>query len=308
MSKRIRECGPVKQTGLGISSLRENRDWTRANIADGTWALNDPDTTLSGVTNINGINQVVVSTANNPLTIDGGVHYKELLNPDGTSIDFTDRPVMVQIYVHWPNTGWDADGNTGGNNRPTAASRCYTVAGIMTDPENLPATAGAADHPLDLVGYGLEWKGVTTKTNRRGIYNTGTGSPRGLLTHISANMNTPDSADYAAGRKVCNRILWFGRIAKQESATGTGINVVGEPNMNEFSFSHHWDNGYKVTGDVETLMPQRFGRVRTDKLYLWIANGRGMSGAGSSVTIDFDVYYRITALESGNHPSGRDGA
>lgn len=288
--------------------MRRNADWTRANIADGTWTLNDPDSTLSSITNTGGINQVVVSTANNPSTIDSGVHYKELLNADGTSIDFGDRPINVQIYVHWPSTGWEADGNSGGIGRPGVASKVYTMAGVMTDPENLPSSAGETEWPRDLLGYGLEWKNNAAKTNRRGIWNVATGSPRGTLVHTSNNMNTPNSGDYAAGRKVCNRIHWWGRIAKLDSANSTGINVAGEPLMHEFSFSHHWDNGYKVTGDVETVLNQRFGRVRTNKFYIWIANGRGTSGAGSSVTVDFDVYYRITALDGGNHPSGRTGA
>ena len=145
MSKRIRECGPIKQTGLGISSLRENESWTRANIVDGTWTLNDPDTTLSSISNTGGINQVVVDTTNNDQIVDGGVHWKEILNADGSSIDFTDRAVNIEFYLHWPNQGWavSSPSASGGLNRPGGASRCYTVAGVTTDPENFPSSAGA---------------------------------------------------------------------------------------------------------------------------------------------------------------------
>jgi len=291
-------------SGGGGGGGAANRDWTRANIADGTWTLNDPDSTLSSISNTGGVNQVVIGTHHNPSTIDGGVHYKELLNEDGTSIDFGDRPVNVQIYIHWPNTSWTAQGNTGGNDRPSHGSRVYTVAGVMTDPENLPSSAGETEWPRDLVGYGLEWKTNAEKTFRRGIWNKGTGT-RGTLTHTSVNLNAATADDYAAGRKCVNRMLWFGRIAKQETASGTGINVVGSPIMNEFSFSHHWDDGWKIAGDIEQAIPQYFGRIRTNKLYVWVASGRGTSGAGSSATVDFNLYYRITALDGGNHPSGR---
>tara|TARA_R110000803_G_scaffold15895_6_gene43766 strand:+ start:1583 stop:2530 length:948 start_codon:yes stop_codon:yes gene_type:complete len=292
--------------GGGGGGAVPNADWTRANIADGSWTLNDPDSTLSSISNTGGVNQVTVDTAYNPSTIDAGVHYKEILNEDGTSIDFGDRPVNVQIYLHWPSTGWSADGNTGGLNRPFAAGRSYTVAGVMTDPENLPSSPGETEFPRDILGYGLEWKNSETKTNRRGIWNLGTGAPRGALTLTSQNQNVASNADYLAGRKCVNRIMWWGRIAKLDSANTTGINVAGEPLMNEFTFSNHWDNGYKVTGDIETVVNQRFGRVRTNKLYVWVSNGRGMAAGGSS-TIDFNLYYRITALDGGNHPSGRTG-
>ena len=74
--------------------------------------------------------------------------------------------------------------------------------------------------------------------------------------------------------------------------------------MNEFSTCWYWDTGWKKVGDVETPLNQRFGRVRTNKLYLWVSNGRGDPGAGSSATIDFNLYYKIEALAGGNHPSG----
>ena len=296
---------PPAAGGGGAATLA---DWTRVDITDGTWTLNDPDSTLSSITNTGGINQVVVSTAHNPSTIDSGVHYKQLLNADSTSIDYTDRPISIQVYVHWPNVGWAADGNTGGNNRPATASKCYTVAGVMTDPENLPSSPGESEFPRDILGYGLEYKNSAARTMRRGIWNVGTGSPRGGLTHTSVNLFVPDSAEYAEGKKVINRMLWWGRIAKNEDSNTTGINIAGEPQMHEFSYIPHWDNGHQEEGAKETQVNQRFGRVRTDKLYFWIANGRGQSGAGSSSTIDFDVYYRITALDGGNHPSGRTGA
>lgn len=294
--------------------MRENESWTRANIADGTWTLNDPDSTLSSITNTGGINQVIVNTTNNNEIVTGGVHYTELLNPDGTSIDFGDRPVSVQVYVHWPNTGWyttDSDGNgtdaSGGNDRPGRGSRCYTVAGIMTDPENLPATGGAAEHPIDLLGYGLRSITDTTRGARFGLWNDSSGGTYGSLNTISSTTPTTEYTNYAAGRKWVNRMVWWCRIAKHDKSNGSGLNVAGEPQVNEFSYSFRWDNGDKHTEDGEQIVNARFGRVRTDKLYFWIANGRANTGAGSSVTIDFDVYYKITVLDDGNNPSGRTG-
>tara|TARA_R110002051_G_scaffold233752_1_gene295281 strand:+ start:467 stop:1384 length:918 start_codon:yes stop_codon:yes gene_type:complete len=281
-----------------------NEDWTRANIADGSWTLNDPDNTISSVSNTGGVNQLIVNTTHNPIPIAAGVHYKEILNADGTSIDFGDRPVSIQIYIHWPNTGWDAGGSSGGNNRPAAASRCYTVAGVMTDPEHLPSSAGAAEWPTDVFGYGLRWRGNVTKTDRMGVQNLSTSAPKGAITVTTANNNVPTTAEYAAGKKCINRILWFGRIEKLNEGSSTGINTAGQPLMNEFSTCWYWDTGWKKVGDVETPLNQRFGRVRTNKLYLWVSNGRGDSGAGSNATIDFNLYYKIEALAGGNHPSG----
>ena len=314
MSKRIRECGPIKQTGLGISSLRENADWTRANIADGTWTLNDPDTTLSGVTNIGGINQVVISTDYNEDPIDGGVHYKQVLNPDGSPLDFTDKPVTIEFYIHWPNCSWavgtDGDHATGGLGRPTTASKCYTVVGIMTDPESLPATAGASEHPTDILGFGIAMRNNVQKQQYLRLRNNGTGSPRGTIETSKADLGAaPSDGDYDSdGRKTnSNRVSWFARLAKSDLISGTGINVVGEPIIDEVSWERYYDDGDKWATPIEWVVSQRFGRVRTDKLYVWISSGRGQSGAGSSVTVDFDVYYRILALDSGNNPSGRTG-
>jgi len=314
MSKRIRECGPIKQTGLGVSSLREKTDWTRANIADGTWTLNDPDTTLSGITNIGGINQVVIGTDNNDDIIDGGVHYKQVLNADGSPLDFTDKPVMIEFYIHWPHCGWavgtDGSHASGGLGRPTTASKCYTVAGIMTDPENLPATAGASEFPTDILGFGIEMRNNVQKQRYLRIRNNGTGAPRGALETSSSDLGSaPSSGDYDSdGRKTnANRVSWFAHLAKNDGASGTGINVVGEPMVDEVSWEKYYDDGDKWTTPVEWIVSQRFGRVRTDKLYVWISSGRGQSGAGSSVTVDFDVYYRIVALDSGVSPSGRTG-
>jgi len=291
----------------GGGGAASNDDWTRADITDGTWTLNDPDSTISAVSNTGGVNRLTIGTHHQTKVIDGGVYYKELLNADGTSIDFDNRPISVQVYVHWPSTGWSAGGSAGGNNRPGAASKCYTVAGVMTDPENLPSSAGAAEWPTDVFGYGLRWRGNVTKTDRMGVQNLSTSAPKGAITVTTANNNVPTSTEYAAGKKCINRILWFGRIEKLNEGSSSGINTAGQPLMNEFSTCWYWDNGWKKVGDVETNLNQRFGRVRTNKLYVFIANGRGDSGAGSSATVDFDVFYRITALDGGNHPSGTTG-
>lgn len=318
MSKRIRECGPIHQTGIGKAIVRRNADWTRVDITDGTWTLNDPDSTLSSISNTGGLNQVVIGTQNNEKIVDGGVHWKEVLNADGTSIDFTDRPVSVDFMISWPNSGWYVRENTpsgwveyasGGNNRPAVGSRCYTVAGVMTDPENLPSSAGESEWPRDILGCGLSTKTNVTKHRMFGIKNSGTGSPRGTLSFLNADLNAPHAVDDYdnEGRKFMNRLSWRTHIIKREDASTTGIHAGDEPMADEMSYEKYWDRGETKVAPLELIVTQHFGRVRTDRLYVWISSGRSQGGAGSSVTVDFNVYYKIYALDGGTHPSGRTG-
>jgi hypothetical protein len=285
----------------------DNADWVRVDVTDG-WNLNDPDSTLSAVSNTGGTNSATINTTANTSVVDSAVYHKEILNNDGSSIDYSTRPVSIEFYVAWPSSSWSVNsGSTvGGDGKPTTASKCYVVAGIMADPENLPATAGAAEHPLDLLGVGLRSNTSTHKHDRFSVYNVGTGSPRGTITTNNQNMPTISSGEYGEGKKFVNRLTWWTRIAKHDAASGTGINVVGEPLANEYSWSYFFDNGTKKVGDLEVIVDQRFGRVSTTGLHAFVALGR-MGGAGADVTVDFDIFYRITALDGGNHPNGTTG-
>ena len=296
-----------RTTAAGGGGAETNESWTRANIDDGTWELNDPDSTLSGITNIDGINQVVVDTTNNDQVVDGGVHWKEILNPDGTSIDFTAAGVSIEVYVHWPNQAWAVSGVTnGGLDRPGGASKCYTVAGVTTDPENFPSSAGATEWPLSILGLGLRSKTSTYKNHIMQVRNNGTSAPRGALEIANTDLTTVTADNYNIdGYKFMNRLSWRTTIRPFAPLNGSGMDADDQPLANEISVARLWDQGDRKTGTEERIVDQRFGRVRTDKLYFFISNGRGNGGAGSSVTIDFDVYYRIVATDA--HPPGRTG-
>ena len=288
--------------------MRENESWTRANIVDGTWTLNDPDTTLSSISNTGGINQVVVDTTNNDQIVDGGVHWKEILNADGSSIDFTDRAVNIEFYLHWPNQGWavSSPSASGGLNRPGGASRCYTVAGVTTDPENFPSSAGATEWPLSILGLGLRSKTSTYKNHIMQVRNNGTSAPRGALEIANTDLNSLTADNYNVdGYKFMNRLSWRTTIRPFTPLNGSGMDADDQPLANEISVERLWDQGDRKTGTEERIVDQRFGRVRTNKLFIFISNGRGNGGAGSTVTIDFDVYYRIVGTAA--HPSGTTG-
>tara|TARA_R110000824_G_scaffold399913_1_gene606319 strand:- start:715 stop:1629 length:915 start_codon:yes stop_codon:yes gene_type:complete len=285
-----------------------NEDWVRADITDGTWTLNDPDTTLSGISNTAGLNTVVVDTTNNDQITDGGVHFKEILNPDGTSIDFSDSGISIEVYIHWPSQGWavSSPSESGGLNRPGGASKCYTVAGVTTDPENFPSSAGATEWPLSILGLGIRSKTSTYKNHIMQVRNNGTSAPRGALEIANTDLNTVTADNYNVdGYKFMNRLSWRTTIRPFTPLNGSGMDADDQPLANEISVERLWDQGDRKTGTEERIVDQRFGRVRTNKLYFFISNGRGNGGAGSSCTIDFNCYYRIVATDA--HPPGRTG-
>ena len=289
-----------------------NESWERANIDDGTWTLTDPDSTLSGITNIDGINQVVVGTQNNDQVADGGIHYKEILHPDGTSMDFTDSGsgtgISIEFYIHWPHQAWDcaSPAASGGLGRPGGASKCYTVAGVTTDPENFPSSAGATEWPLSILGLGIQSRGSTFKNHMMQIRNNGTSSPRGALEITRQDLNSLTADNYNIdGYKFMNRLSWRTTIRPRTPNNGSGFDADDQPMADEIAVERIWDQGDRKTGTEERIVGQRFGRVRTDKLYVFISSGRSQGGAGSSVTIDFDVFYRIVGTDA--HPSGVTG-
>ena len=297
-----------RTTAAGGGGAAPNEDWTRADITDGTWTLNDPDSTLSGISNTDGLNTVVVDTTNNDQIVDGGVHWKEILHPDLSSMDLLTEGISIEFYIHWPNQGWavSSPSASGGLNRPGGASKCYTVAGVTTDPENFPSAAGATEWPLSIIGLGLRSKTSTYKNHIMQVRNDGTGAPRGSLEIANTDLTALSADNYNVdGYKFMNRLSWRTTLRPFENLTGHGFDADDQPLVNEISVERLWDNGDRKTGTEERVVDQRFGRVRTDKLYIFISNGRGNGGAGSSVTIDFDVYYRIVGTAA--HPSGTTG-
>ena len=88
--------------------------------------------------------------------------------------------------------------------------------------------------------------------------------------------------------------------------TGAGtLDPAEGPRAHYLTWSDRWDDGDKRTENSYSAS-QRFGRNGTTaKLYVWVAVGRGSSGAGSTAQIDFDCYYKATLIDGGNNPGGK---
>ena len=297
MSRRDRKPGNIKQDTLMRSGPFEN-DWVRINVADGTWSKSDPDTTGSSISNSSGINSITVDTTNNNKYVDGCVHYKELLTPTGQPFDFTDKPVEFEGYVHLPNTGWaDTGGASGGVGNPPTGSRTYILLGVCTDPENLPL-------PKDVLGCGLEWQTSTTRLYRSICRNTSNSAPAGTINTDKAGLKNISASDVSAGHKANNRIQFRFQILKSEQLTSGTLDPAGGPRSYYLIWTDRYDNG-DMRSVYSYAAGQRWGRERTTKLYVWVAVGRGSSGASSAAQIDFDCYYKATLLEGGTSPSGK---
>ena len=296
--------------GGGGGGGATNESWTRANIADGTWTLNDPDSTLSSISNTGGLNQVVIGTDNNNKVYDGGIHFKEITHPDGTSFNLLTEGISIEMYIHWPNQGWAVNHNgttaSGGSNRPGGGTRCYTVAGVTTDPENFPSSPGETEWPRSIIGMGMRSKNSTYKNHMMQIRNNGNGNPRGTIEIVNADLNSLTADNYNVdGYKFMNRLGWRGTIRPYPNLPSSGaLWPADQPLINELSWEKFWDNGDRKTGTTEQIVDMRMAKVRSDKLYVFISNGRTADGGapGSPVTVDFDVYYRIVGTSA--HPSG----
>ena len=301
----------VEPPAAGGGGGATNESWTRSNIADGSWTFSDPDGTLSAISNTGGLNSVTIGTQNNNQIYDGGIHFKEITHPDGTSFDLLTEGISIEMYIHWPNQGWAVLSPTaaGGSNRPGAGTRCYTVAGVTTDPENFPSTPGQTEWPRSIIGLGIRSKNSTYKNHIMQIRNNGTGTPRGTIEISNADLNVVDVNDYnIRGYKFMNRLSWRTTIRPFENLPSSGALWPAEqPLIDEIAVERLWDNGDRETGTEERIVTQRMAQVRSDKLYMFISNGRTHDGGapGGAVTVDFDVYYRIVGTPA--HPSGTTG-
>ena len=174
--------------------------------------------------------------------------------------------------------------------------------GFMTDPENLP-TSNTGPWPRDMLAAGLEWKTQVNRMYRTFLRNTSNSGGYGAASVSAAGLDPISETDLAQGHKCCNRLEWATKISKSENLAAGALNPAGGPISYYSTWADRYDNGDKrLFGNYSS--GQRWGRTRTDKMYVFVCAGR-TSGAGSSVTIKFDAYYNVTILESGNNPSGK---
>ena len=219
-------------------------------------------------------------------------------------MSLADKPISIDFYVHMPNTSWeDNAGNTGGLGRPLVASNTYVVAGIMTDPENLPTAAVTAARPKDVLGVGLQWQGVVNRLYRAYCRNVSNSAPYGVISKNKAGLKLVTSTDSSAGDLACNRIHWHTNIKKCEQTPGGTLDPAGGPRSYYMMWADRWDHGDMRT-ENQVSVEQRWGRGNLDQLHVFVSVGRGAS-AGANAIVDFDVYYKITVLDSGNSPSGK---
>jgi hypothetical protein len=281
-----------------VGAAATDDDWVRVDLTDteDPWTKSDPDGTGSSI----GARSITVDTTNNNKYVDGCVHYRELKTPEGNDFDFTDRPVTFDGYVTLPNTGWQDDlGNTGGLDQPPEGSRTYVLLGVCTDPENLPT-------PRDVLGCGLEWQTAVNRLYRSICRNTSNSAPNGVIDTNKTGLKLINSTDVSNDHKASNRIQFQFTITKCEMLSGGTLDPAEGPRAQYLIWSDRYDNGDKRTENSYSAS-QRFGRTRTTKLYVWVAVGRGSSGAGASAQIDFDCYYKATMLDGGNSPNGKTG-
>lgn len=285
-------------------------DWTLADVTSADWTKNDPDTTVSALTHAAGVNKCTLSTDINAAVVDGCVWYKEVKTEDGSSFSFNDKPVTVEISITMPSIGWatavgTVDEQSGGLNRPAVGSRAYVVAGVMTDPENLPAVAGSTDIPRDIMGTGLSTHDRVDKNKRLSVLNASNAGAAGSISNPSQYLPALNNTEYLAGRKSYNRITWWGRIRKHDALTASGISNAGDPICKDMLWTYRDDMGNSKEGVLIQVSQQRF-RVHNDRLYVFISVGRPLA-AGGTADLDFTVHYRIVQVDGGTNPSGRVG-
>ena len=284
-------------------------DWVRVNVADGTWTKNDPDNHVTNISNTGGINSVDIDATSNSNYINGCVWYKEIRLANGGPFDFSDRPVDLRGYVHWPGAGWDDNSDpvqSGGGDKPPVASKCYCILGFTTDPENFPSAAsgtGSADLPRDMVGVGLESTTNENRLKRQIIRNVSNSGTYGAINTNSAWLDDISSSDVSAGHKCSNRLEFQTEIVKAEHLASGNLDPAGACRSYYLMWSDRWDNGDRRNINSYAL-DQRWGRTRTTKLFAFVAVGRNDSG-GSALTMEFDCYYNARMLHKGTSPSGK---
>lgn len=276
----------------------DNHDWTRVDVTDGTWTTEDPDTTVSSLTNVDGINKCTVDTSANSKLVDGCVFYKELKNNDGTSVNYLDSPIDFRGYVHLPGVGWaTSDGpSTGGDNRPPVASKVFCVLGIMSDPENLPT-------PRDVFGAGLDTGATVSRLQRQFVYNTSEATPNGAISVSTSALAVIDEADVTAGIRSTNRLEFEISIVRDESLSGGALSPADAPQLKWAIWRARADTGDAYNAISSTVFSQKWARGNSDKIYVFVAVGRSGT-VGSSQDLDFDCYYQFQCPEGGTNPSG----
>jgi hypothetical protein len=240
--------------------------------------------------------------------VDGCVWYEEITMADGSSTSFDDKPFHFRGYVHFPNAAWATSDNdpatgspmSGGVGNPATASKVYCLIGLTSDPTNFP-------EPADIAGAGLEATTNATRMYRGLVKNGSTASATGNIGTNSAAMDNINVADVTAGHRSVNRVEFWFSCQPNETLTAAGIDVADAMKIDDLQWRGRYDNG-DAYGNVNTYaLNQRWGRSSnlTSKLYVWVAVGRGYSGAGSSQQLDFNAYYSIDGpLTSGTNPSG----
>ena len=280
-------------------------DWNVIDLTD-SWSLNDPDSTVVGsASHSDGTNSVTVNTTNNATYIGGAIYYKKITTPDGGDYDLT-KPIDVRLALHMPETGWqDTGGASGGVGNPATGSRTYCLIGLMTDPENLP-TSGVTPIPRDILGIGLEWQTSQTRLYRSILRNVSNSGTHGAISTNKTGLENIAAADVAAGHKASNRIECAFEIVKSENLTAGSLDPAGAPRTYYMVIGDRFDNGDSRQINQYSA-DQRWARTRTDELYIWMAFGRGSSGAGSNSTVKVNAFYSVRQLDSGNNPGGTTG-
>jgi len=274
-------------TVAAAAAVEANADWTRVDVTDGTWTTEDPDTTVSNLSNVGGINKCTVDTSANSKIVDGCVFYKELKNNDGTSINYLDSPIDFRGYVHLPGVGWaTSDGSsTGGDNRPPVASKVYCVLGLMSDPENLPT-------PRDVFGAGLDTGATVSRLQRQFVYNISEASPNGAISVSTSGLAVIDEADVTAGIRSTNRLEFEISIVRDESLGGGALSPADPPQLKWAIWRARADTGDAYNAISSTVFSQKWARGNSDKMYVFVAVGRSGT-VGSSQDLDFDCYYQF---------------
>lgn len=302
MSERTRKTGPIRAQGLGVNGPHLN-DFTRIDVTDGTWVNTDRLNQASGAaTNAGGINVVPLTTNIALKHIDGCMWHKEIKTPVGGDFDFTDKPALLDFYLSMPATGWRDDGTQeGGEGNPPYASKCWVAMGVMTDPENIP-TGPTGPYPRDLLGAGLSWLSQNNRMSRTFVRNTSNSGTHGAVTVNTQGLDVITSADVSANHRATNRLEYSFKIAKAGPQTSGALTPALAPESYYMAWRPRYDNGDAyVTGNYSAA--QRWGRTRTNKLYIWVAVGRNGS-PGGAITMKFDAYYNATLLDGGTNPGG----
>ena len=281
-----------------------NDDFTRVNVVDGSWTNVDPLSQATGAaTNVDGINVVPLGTNVADKHLNGCVFYKELKTRDGSDFDFTDKPAFLSFYLHMPETGWRDNGSQeGGDGNPPYASRSWVAMGVLTDPENISG-GPTGPYPKDVLGAGLSWLGTNNKMRRTFVTNTSNSGTWGTLSVNSQDLETITSTTVAAGHRATNRLGYNFNITRGGAYTAGALTPADAHESYYMSWRPYFDDGHVYGAEGKFSAGQRWGRSRTNKLYLWVACGRTATPS-AGCTMKFDAYYNATLLNSGTNPSG----